>query len=364
MTQRLLFLNGLAIFAVVCNHVAIWGHIALFWWVGSIPQPEPNPAYVGSISYYALLTLSKLTIFAVPSFLFITGFFIAYTARGAQSTLTWKMVRTRLKWLLIPYFIWSLVIFVFNLRLGGLLPLSEYLRQLILGKADGTYYYIPLLCQFFLLSFVIVFLAKNHWRWLLVVSALIQIIWIASFYLLSFHITPFAIPFIEITFFPATIFFFTFGVVAGIHLEEFKQFLIPIKKFLPMAVVILGLVSIIEGDVFYRATNLTDHGGYHTLPTCLYGITIVLTFLAFYDVKIPFSKTFYEFGRRSFGIYLTHATFLGIVAHTIRITIPSLYNNLFLYELILIILGIGGPFLLMLLVAKSPLRGVYRYLFG
>ncbi|GIK43474.1 MAG: hypothetical protein BroJett011_73070 [Chloroflexota bacterium] len=370
MTQRLLLLNGLAIFAVVCNHAATWGHAALFWWIYGIVDEvsKPNYEHLGTFSYYALLLISKFTIFAVPSFLFVTGFFIAYTARGTQSTLTWKIAQTRLKWLLIPYLIWSVVIFIFNLRFGGVSLPSEYLKQLILGQAEGTYYYIPLLCQFYFLSFVILPIAKHHWRLLLLVSGFIQVVCITLYYLYTFN-TPIlglatALPPISITFFPPTIFFFTFGVVAGVHLEHFKQILTQIKRFLPPAVFILALASVIEGDAFYRATNLRWHGGYQTLPAGLYGLAFVLTFLAFYDLNIPFSKLIHEFGRRSFGIYLIHATWLGIVAHTIRIFMPSILRLQILYQPILIVLGIGTPFLLMSLTIKSPLRSAYRYLFG
>lgn len=370
MTQRLLLLNGLAILAVVCNHAATWGHTALFWWVYGIVDDvhKPNYEYLGTFSYYALLLLSKFTIFAVPSFLFVTGFFIAYTARGTQSSLNWKVMQTRLKWLLIPYIIWSIAIFIFNLRLGPALLPNEYLKQLILGQAEGAYYYIPLLCQFYFLAFVILPIAKHHWRLLLLVSGAIQIIWIILYYLHTFNISvsnlTTGIPLISITFFPATIFFFTFGVVAGTHLEKFKQILTQIKRFLLPVVFILGVTSVVEGDAFYRATNLRWHGGYQTLPTGLYGMTFVLTFLAFYDLNIPFSKIIHEFGRRSFGIYLIHATWLGIVAHTIRIFMPSILKLQILYQPILIVLGIGAPFLLMSLTVKSPLRGAYRYLFG
>ena len=91
MTKRVFLLNGLAIVAVVCNHAASWGYTALFWWTDRYrPVTVPNYDQLGSLSYWAIVVVRQLTVFSLPAFLFVSGFFVAYASRGNRSSLTWR----------------------------------------------------------------------------------------------------------------------------------------------------------------------------------------------------------------------------------------------------------------------------------
>jgi len=161
MTKRLLLLNGLAILAVVCNHAAGWGYTAMFWWTDRYrPVSTPNFDQLGSFSYYGLSVLRQITVFSVPAFLFASGYFVAYAARG-RSAPSWKMVKVRLTNLLIPYVIWSAVIFVGDALQGITHAPVEYLERQVSGGADEPYLYVPLLYQFYLLSPLVVPMAKT-----------------------------------------------------------------------------------------------------------------------------------------------------------------------------------------------------------
>ncbi len=97
MNKRLLTLSGLAILAVVMNHASHSGFIAMFWWTDQyLPVTVPNYDQMGSLAYYGLVAAQKLAVFSVPAFLFITGMFLSYAARGSQTHLTWRMVRRRI----------------------------------------------------------------------------------------------------------------------------------------------------------------------------------------------------------------------------------------------------------------------------
>ena len=110
MNKRLLILNGIAIIAVVANHASHIGFLAMFWWTDQyLPVSVPNFDQMGSISYYGLIAQQKLALFSVPSFMFVSGVFIAYAVRGNQSRLTWVMIRKRIVNLLPPYLIWTFV---------------------------------------------------------------------------------------------------------------------------------------------------------------------------------------------------------------------------------------------------------------
>ena len=111
--RQLFLLNGLAIFAVVCNHAAHAGFLPMFWWTNRyLPVSDiPNFDQIATLAYYAILIIIILTNCAVPIFFFVSGYFIAYAAKGKNSVLSWKFIETRLVYLLIPCVIWTLVIF-------------------------------------------------------------------------------------------------------------------------------------------------------------------------------------------------------------------------------------------------------------
>ena len=75
MLKRLLYMNGLAILAVVLNHARVWGVVAMVFWADRYkPVTVPDYSQVGSAEYYSLLVLDGIIQFAIPTFLFVSGF--------------------------------------------------------------------------------------------------------------------------------------------------------------------------------------------------------------------------------------------------------------------------------------------------
>ena len=369
MSRRLFLLNGLAILAVVCNHAAGWGFTAMFWWTHQYrPVSSPNFDQLSTLPYYALLVVKQLTVFSVPAFLFVSGFFVAYAARGSQSTLNWKMVRVRITNLLVPYVIWSLVIFSGDFLQGITYAPAEYLKRVAFGGATSAYFYVPLLFQFYLLSPLVVPIAKARARLLLFVSALVQLGVISLRYLDLFGADiPGLIQMRRMTpswLFVKWAFFFAFGVVSSFHLQQLKQWLARVKWGLLVAVVVLGSLAILETEVIYRSTGEDWRGNPLTISASLFAVTFILCFLAFDKVSIPFSKTIYQLGNKTYGIYLLHPKALELVARVTYHIAPWILGHQFLFQPLLIIFGMGGPLLFMTAVARSPARRSYRYLFG
>jgi probable poly-beta-1,6-N-acetyl-D-glucosamine export protein len=351
MSRRLLILNGLAIVAVVLNHAAGWG-------VYQVTS--------GTMSYYIVLAIEKLADFAVPAFLFVSGFFVAYAAQGNNS-ISWKTVRTRITTLLIPYVIWSTVFFVCDALTGSTYGPWEYLRRLVTGEAAPPYFYVPLIIQFYLLSPWIAAWAKTNGKRLLVLSALFQYGVMIVHYVLLLganapaldlltRLTPYW------TFF-TWIFFFSFGVVYGARLRELQSRLARFKWYLLVAVVILGALAILETEVIYRLTGTDQRGSPLTILASFYAIAFILCFLSFDKVSIPFSRTIQQLGAHSYGIYLVHPLVLLYIPH-IAFVMTWMMAHPRLYLPIVVILAIGIPYLLMTIVAKTWARRSYRYLFG
>ncbi len=164
MNRQFAALQGIAILIVVLNHTIHMGTV--------IPQEFGYPP-VGVISQLFLLVLSQLGMFAVPSFLFVSGCFFAYASRGDQSKLSYKTVLTGLRHIFWPYLIWSIIFYyIIYIGQGIIYPISGYLKNLIVGY---PFDFIPLLAFFYVISLILVRLCK-HIGWILIgLIALYQI---------------------------------------------------------------------------------------------------------------------------------------------------------------------------------------------
>jgi peptidoglycan/LPS O-acetylase OafA/YrhL len=78
MIKRLLYLNGLAIITVILYHASAWGFISMFYRADRYrPVSVPNFDMLGDLAYYGLRTIEQLIIYGIPTFMFVSGFFIA-----------------------------------------------------------------------------------------------------------------------------------------------------------------------------------------------------------------------------------------------------------------------------------------------
>lgn len=369
MIKRLSLLNGLSILAVVINHATHRGFVAMFYWTDRYrPVSVPNYDQMGSLIYYVLTSLEKLMVFSVPSFLFFSGFFIAFAARGSQSTLSWKMVRQRIFNLALPYLIWSVVIFISNGFSGEVLTPGRYLLRLLYGGAIPHYYFVPLICQLYILSPLLVQLAKKYPALLLVGTALIQLGMMSFSYMGLFLNNPALNQILKImrywTWFPMWIFFFAFGVFAGFHLNALKNFLSRWKWIFVGATFLFGALAVLEANGIFDRTAQNWRDTPLTLPSTLYALAFMMAFLAFEKAPMPLAKLFTQLSSKSYGIYLTHTIVLGIVAWWFYRFLPELLAYQPIFQPLLVAFGIGIPLITMIWISRSPAGKMYRFLFG
>lgn len=362
----MLLLRGLAILAVVCNHAAGRGYTAMFWWAHRYRDvASPNFDMLGSIPYYGLVVMQQLTLFSVPAFLFISGFFVAYAARGSHPTLSWKIVRTRVTTLLWPYLLWSVVIFAGDALEGKTYTWLEYLSAILLGRAVGAYFFIPLLIQFYLLAPFLAPLAKRKGWGLLIGSALVQLLVVGLVYQHQFGgrlpSLPYHWPWVPFWW----AFYFPLGAVCGFSAKRLGRWLARVRWVLVVAVVVLALLSVVEAEWLFAASGDFDwsHATFK-LSSSLYAPTFILCFLAFDTRLLPFARSIDRIGGMSYGIYLLHPKIMELLARLAYHCAPWLLAWQVLLQPLLIVASIGLPVLLMKLVARSPLRRSYRYLFG
>lgn len=371
MIRRLLLLNGLAVLGVVINHTTGWSFTAMFWWPHRyLPVDSPNFEQMGSLAYYALLLLQQLIMFSVPAFLFVSGFFMAFATKRQASTVSWKVVGNRIWLLLIPYLLWSLLLFMGDFAQGQVHTLPGYLALLITGRTSPAYYFVPLLIQLYLLSPLLVPLAKRRPLLLLLVAGAVQLGVRTLVYLDTLgmglgaaealmRLTPSWL-------FPSHLLWFVVGIVVGFHLNAFKIVLARSKwAFLAIALILLPL-GVVEWQWVLQRSSEPWLPMRETLLDSLYAAAFILAFLGFSDLSLPFSDGLGVLGGKSYGVYLVHSPVLEYGARAIYALTPWMLAYQFLFVPVLVVLGVGLPLLFMAAVEwrRSPVRVSYRYIFG
>lgn len=359
MTKRLLTLNGLAALMVVLNHSASYGLNALFFWTDRYRQVAvPNFDQYGSPAYYVLFFIHELAEFAIPAFLFISGFFIAFATRTAEGDLKWEIVISRIKKLILPFLLWSVVIAVLLQRF------PPTFRQVM-----TVYYYIPLIVQYYLLSPYLVPLARRYPQVLLIGTAFLQLglesLRLLDLLGLDFPGMRLLINLTPIYFFPGRIFYFSIGLVAGLNLENFNGWLTRYRWGLLIAAFALLALSIAE---YMYLTRILDRKWlvpeYSGIFRALFAIAFSLSLIAFEKIPIPFSENISRLGSKSLGIYFINTPALYVIGLLMYHFMPGILGVPLLYQIILIAIGLGTPLLLMEFLRKIPGKKIYHVAFG
>lgn len=370
MVRRLLYINGLAIISVILFHTSGMGFTAMLAWGQRYLPPGVNPmTQIGSLPYYGLRIIEQLVVFSIPAFLIVSGYFVAVATGRNQPNVSWKVVTTRIRNLVIPYLLWSIVTIGLKIFVEGDRPSPLTLvRTLLTGSANEVFYFVPLLAQFYILSPVLVPLARKHWKALLLGVAILQ---------LTIHAIQLPVllgrPDLSITqvirllpkwLFLTKILWFPLGLIFGFHLADFKRVLFSFRWWLAGAAILLIPLGFVEWEVYFRLSGRVWLEHSETLIDSLYSLAVVFGLLAFERANYPMTNLISDLGAKSFGIYLTHAIVIEYVAKIIYRLMPELLGYQILLQPVLIVCGLGVPLLMITLMNALPVRKHYTYVFG
>jgi peptidoglycan/LPS O-acetylase OafA/YrhL len=346
MVRRLLYLNGIAIVAVVLFHTAGMGFVAMFSWSHRyLPEAIPASTQIGTLPYYGLRILEQISVFALPFFLFVSGYYIAVQS-GRSGNIGWAAIRSRIKNLVIPYLFWSLVVVILAMAQGGRFGPVELVVMFLTGQTNEVLYFVPLLIQFYLLAPFFVLLARRNWKALLVITAVVQALIIALPYPIYFGInTAWSQQLATLVpkwLFIAKIFWFPLGIVAGFHSEALLARLQKMRFGLLAGAALLTPLALVQWEFFFQQSGLAWLPHRETFTDSLYSIMLLFGLLGLENKMLPAFSRVSEVGLKSYGIYLTHAIFIEFTARIIYRFAPELLGYQILLQPILILVGLGG----------------------
>jgi membrane-bound acyltransferase YfiQ involved in biofilm formation len=241
--------------------------------------------------------------------------------------------------------------------------------MILFGGAATPFYFVPLLCQLYVVSPYLVSMARSRPIWLLLATACLQLAVIGLRYGQIDGASP-AIPGHAVSllssgwFFPSHVFWFSFGIAAGFHLSHFRDLLLRLRWFMLASALAAAVLGVFEWEFLLRQSGETWLRPQVTLGDSAYSFLALLAFMGFTGSSAPSAGVIREIGSHSFGIYLIHAPVQEFVARALYHLVPMVLAHQILLQPALIIIGVGVPLLLITAIRRSPASRLQHVLFG
>ncbi len=318
-------LRGVAIIAVVAIHSIGYSLMNL--------KIEPD-----FWSYDLVIICRQLLNFAVPLFIFISGYWTPMSISSSNEYRTF--LKKRVPRVLIPYVFWSLIIISIFSFTGSEINFREILITLLTGGAIGPYYFVILIIQLYLLTPLIQITDSKFYG---VISIfLINLFSLLSLYVLRLYmhidipLQNYALPFYS------WIIFYDLGLL--MHKRDGKIF-DKVDSYVIIAGVIAGFIfSIFEAKVLMlKYNNLEFAVSALKFSSFLYSISIIFAFIYLRDIIKKWPQFLVRLGDVSFGIYLIHAPLIYVVARIVKNIdfFNSLHSFQFIYSLFIAVVSLS-----------------------
>ncbi len=349
MNRQFAALRGIAMILVVLHHAVDLTKMA---------AERAGYAPLSGLGAAIVTPFYELGIYAVPLFLFISGAFLAYAAKGDPPTVSWTVVRNALKRLIWPYLLWSAVLYIeVYFHYGEVHSITEYIKKLIIGS---PFDFVPLLFFFYLVSPFLVRWTQGRRGLLLVLSVgLVQLVVmnIEAPGILGFRFpgwVPNDVPIIGRTLAQYAV-YFPLGVVYSMNTKVINPRLQQWKR--PLLIIIIALFGI----------HLLHAYGVIRAPIIQYlaaAITLFYTPLI-QRTAIPQVRRIEQVSKRSYGLYLIHFTLIDFLLFILASLAPGILQFQLLLMPLMFILGFTIPILTMERLSRvKQVRPVYQYIFG
>ena len=283
--------RGIAIIAVVGIHASAF----------SLRQHSSTSEWnLPVVAYQQLLN------FAVPAFIFISGYWLS--KKPIESLEGYKEFLTRrLSRVLVPYFLWSFVYIAYGAVVTHKIDAGEILITLLTGRAPGVNYYwfIVLIVQFYIITPFLQHLNRRRYGLLFVI--ILNVLALIFRYVSRLHLN-WSIP--SMGLFYSWLVFFQIGLLAGtsdnitFNLRRLRFFIIPAIAVFLLASQLEAIILLSSYGDLYVAVSPVKFSSF------FYSISLILGFLFVRERFENWPKLLTTIGRYSFGIYLVHISIL------------------------------------------------------
>ena len=350
MNRSFLALLGLSIVIVVLYHTTVMLDV--------IPEELGYPRI--EYRYMTILAVVRsIGIFAVPTFLFISGSFFAYAsqARGKDTNFAYKVSWRNIMHVLWPYLIWSIAFYIaVNIGRDETYTIPGYIKNLIVGY---PYHFIPILVFYYAIAPILVLLSKRF-GWIVIgVIAIYQVFLICLLYPgilgvdLPQWMNSLAPPVLKETMATWGI-FFPMGLIYGMNMRKIMP---ELKKFKWYSLV--STVTLFALTVLNLTSIINAPWAQFLCPVAFLLLVPIIN-----RQSIPMGRSFEMIGQRVYGVYLTHMLVLYITLLIIDAVAPILFNYRILLIPGLFALALGLPLITMKVFSQSRVRILYQYVFG
>lgn len=281
-------LRGIAILAVIAIHV-------------STIQLDS-----GSFNIFITMFFNQATRFAVPIFLFISGFALTITDKPMNF---YEFIKKRLKRIVPLYLVWCFIYMTLNIITSkDAISSIIIIKDVLTGAMYYHLYYVPLIIIFYCLFFLTKPILKT--KWFLIISLLVTITsQVLGNYL---NVSILTNPINPLNW----LFYFSFGVYA---VALYKQTSLKVKissSLLTISSLFVLLLVTVE-TIIMQIAGMNFSQTITAMRPSILILSILVIILAF---NLSWKDTFLmkilnKLADNSYGIYLSHAAVLTVFQH-------------------------------------------------
>jgi peptidoglycan/LPS O-acetylase OafA/YrhL len=329
-------LRSLAIIGVVIIHIT---------------APLDLYAHQGIFMYYLFVITHLAQRFCVPVFLIISGFFLTYKIDNQQNPNL--VLKKRLFRIIPPYLFWSLFFYFFDIALGERkFNLFSLFKDLLTGSTVGSYYFVVLIIQFYVLWWLLSRLRIWSYTKLLMISLGLQILITIYLYYYLF----------QIHYFPIIDLMYRSVAAWPLSLLTCLFLILSIVEFY----VIDGsnLSAPINTQAGITGARLETAISYWRISSQLYSVAFFLLIISFHKtISLPFrvNQIVKRVSEYSFAIYLIHQPIIWKVFFRV---FQLLGTGTLASFLVIFVIDLGICYGLIYLGCKFLPKKYSRYVFG